>query len=132
MTRITRKTKKRVLRKVNPMSKNETAPCGLTLEKIIAELSENPRDIPTAPRASGRTPVWFYVSVDKGVLTVSSARSHEPSSQIKGTRKLNSKEFETIRDIYLRRKRSEPVYKEASEATRNSVYWFGILSEFDQ
>lgn len=93
-------------------------------QQLVVSFSENPRDIATT---SG---LWFYVHTENGKLYVESGRSHvEKKSKITTPRKLKEDEFSEILSIYHRRQIREKVSKEASNATVNQSYWFGIFAD---
>lgn len=95
------------------------------LRNIVLNLKNNPRDLKTVPlKGEGK---WFYAYEDKGDIYVDSAIEHNPSCSIAIRRKLQQKEFELIYKIYLRRENGEQVSQEATEVTRNQVYWYSII-----
>ena len=94
---------------------------------IVENFQAAPRDIHTVPLKG--EPHWFYVYAENGNLYVEAARTHTPSSTIKGRRLLVSAECAMMMDIYQRRKKGEAVSKEATKATRCQVYWYGIFAE---
>lgn len=99
----------------------------MTYENLVSLYEKNPRDIPTVPR--NRQPVWFYVSADCGNLYAEPAREHSPSSRIRFRRRLQKKELEPMLKLYERRKKGEPVSREATQLTVNQVYWYGIFAD---
>ncbi len=94
--------------------------------KILSNLSTG-RDFHTRP--CNRTPIWFYAEVADKCIFVSNARSHSPSSNIKGNRKLSYEEFEKMYPVHLQREQGLKVSSTATKLSRNQVYWFGILGE---
>ena len=102
----------------------------MTYQEIAKVYSLNPRDVHTVP-TTGKEPVWFYVSTDRGTMFVESARTRTPSSRIAGRRMLNENEFEAILSVYQKRKRGISVSREASDITQNQVYWYGIFAEMN-
>lgn len=94
---------------------------------IINHLKINTSDLHTVPK-SHRVPLWFFADTDGTYIYVSSAKSHTPSSQIAGIRKLTYVEFKRIYPIYLRREQGEPVSTKATKVTVNQVYWYGIFA----
>ena len=99
-------------------------------ETIISDFTKNPRDVKTIPIIP-QEPKWFYVTVEDGNLFVESGRNHANHSQISDRRNLQRSEFETMLDLYHRRKRGEAVAAEAKQRTQNQVYWYGILAEMN-
>ena len=93
---------------------------------ILHNLITNPRDLPTRPKDS-RTPKWFYAYVDGNSIYVANAKNHSNSSSISVPRRLNFSEFEAIYPIHLRRENGERVSQEATDTTRNQVYWYSII-----
>lgn len=102
----------------------------MTYHEIAADYSVNPRDVHTVP-ITEKQPLWFYVYTDNGTMFVKSAKEHAPSSRITGRRKLIEDEFEDILSIYWKRKCGLPVSKEATDTTKNQVYWYGVFSEMN-
>lgn len=92
--------------------------------KIIEDLKTNPRDLQTIPiiNRNGR---WFYARADGNIIIIERAKNH--TSKITGTYLINKTDFDVLYPIYLRRKKGEPVSKEATEASRNQVYIYSIL-----
>lgn len=97
-------------------------------EKMLREYGENPRCVCTVP-TTAKAPVWFYVFEENGKVCVKNAEGHENSSNMVGVRVLEPSESKKMLDIYGRRKRGENVSKEATAATRNQVYWYGIFAD---
>lgn len=99
-------------------------------DEIIRSFTENPRDVQTQPLTK-RTSLWFYVYVENGTLYVDCAKEHSPSSNLSNRRKIsnNAKKCDIMFDIYRRRKCGEPVSKEASHATVDKVYWYGVFAD---
>lgn len=94
-------------------------------DEIFASFRQNTRDVCTCPtRGSG---VWFYVWTEGRNLYVANSKEHIPSSTIKGRRRLNPDECETMLQLYKRRCRGESVSREAIAASVNQVYWYGIF-----
>ena len=94
-------------------------------DQIFLEFQRNPRDICTNPiRGNG---VWFYVWTEGYNLFVSNSKSHAPSSKIKGRRRLNPSECDTMLHLYKMRCLGKPVSQAASATTVNQVYWYGIF-----
>lgn len=102
----------------------------MTYREIAAVFAREPKDVHTVP-TNGQQPRWFYVSTDNGTMFVEQAKNHIPSSRITVRRKLKENEFDTILEIYQRRKRGMSVAREATEATKSQVYWYGIFSVMD-
>ena len=95
---------------------------------LVREYACHPRNVSTAP-TDGRAPRWFWVSAENNRVTVSSGRTPYANSSIRGQRTLQEREMETMLALYRRRKRGEPVSAEASRATQNQVYWYGIFAD---
>lgn len=57
-------------------------------EQITQSFQENPRDVHTVPLNAHKTPLWFHVFAKDGILYVTSAKNHLPSSNISGCRPL--------------------------------------------
>lgn len=95
---------------------------------LLEALEENPQDIITVPlKKEGR---WFCAYAENGNLYVESSMIKKPSCVIKTRRKLNKKEFAPMAYIFRRRLSGAKVSKEASQITRNQVYWYGIFSRY--
>ena len=93
---------------------------------LILKLQGSPQEFPTTPMTN-KAPVWFRVHTDGGVIYVSNARDHKPSSKIKGQRNLTYDEFERMYPIYLRRLAGKSVSAEAQQASYNQVYWYSLI-----
>ena len=100
----------------------------ITWEHIVAEYAQNPRDVVTVPLTNKRG-IWFYVHTENGSVYISGAEHHTESSKISWPMKLQKDKFEAMLQIYLRRKNGVPVSKEATAATRQQVYWYGIFAD---
>lgn len=96
---------------------------------VVQSFQKNPRDVHTVPLNSNKSPLWFYVFVKDGILYVTSAKNHLPSSTISGHRPIPPTQFETMLDIYHRRQKGEQVSQEATKTTRCQVYWYGIFAD---
>lgn len=92
----------------------------LTLKEILESFSKNPRDVQTQQNG-----VWFYTYTEENSIYVEAGRSHTNCSKITTRRKLDSKNFETIYDMYL----SNAPRSKVRGITRNASYWFGIFSD---
>ncbi len=99
-------------------------------EDFVANFKSNPRDIHTVP-LDGRTPKWFYISVENDTLCATIAKNHNPSSKITQTRILKPSEYEAMINLYHRRKHGEAVSAEATQTTRDQVYWYGVFNELN-
>ena len=99
-------------------------------EEMLRSFGENPRDVQSRPIIK-RTAKWFYVYAENGKIYVDCAREKTPSSSLSQRRMLssNSEKCDMMYDIYLRRKRGEPVSAEATAATVNQIYWYGIFAD---
>lgn len=94
--------------------------------KIINSLQNEPIELPTTPKAN-RIPIWFTVSTRNNKIFINRATVNSPSSKISKERILTFSEFEKIYPIHLKREMGESVSKEATQTTRNQVYWFSII-----
>lgn len=95
--------------------------------KIINKLREQqPLELHTVPTIA-KTPVWFSSATDGGTIFIDNALINSPSSKISSIRKLTYKDFEKIYPIFLRREKGESVSKEATNSTRNQVYYFSLI-----
>lgn len=100
----------------------------MTYAELAASFRTSPREVPTAP-INGKAPKWFYVYERRGEIFVASGREHPDVCNICPERKLQRGEFSVMLELYLRRKRGEPVSREASRQSINQSYWFGIFKE---
>lgn len=100
----------------------------MTYNELAKIFEENPHDVHTVPK-DNRVPLWFYAGAENGVLYAESAHKAAPASRISFRRNLSPKEFNAMLDLYSRRKGGEPVSREATEITRNQVYWYGIFAD---
>lgn len=97
-------------------------------EEMISAYINNPRDVKTIPLQ--KEGVWFHVYVENNSIYVENARNHSTnSSNIKNRRKIEKEKAETMLSIYIRRKNGEKVSREATMATQNQVYWYGIFAD---
>ena len=92
----------------------------LTWEEILESFSKNPRDVITQQQG-----VWFYTYTEEKNIYVETGRNHTKCSKITTRRRLDSKNFETIYDMYL----SNAPRSKVCGITRNASYWFGIFSD---
>lgn len=99
----------------------------MTYYDLVNRYRANPTDIHTVPK--NREKKWFYIYVKNDKLYVCSAKNHAPKCNISQYRMLNESEFDKMLNLYLRRKRGEAVSYEATQATRNQVYWYGIFAD---
>ena len=100
-----------------------------TYSDIAAAFRGEPRDVSTAPVQKNTVPKWFYVYECRNTVFVSSGRAHDNSCSIASDRRLKPEEFDIMLDIYHRRQHGENVSKEATDASVNQSYWFGIFKE---
>lgn len=98
-------------------------------QDLVTSYCQEPRDIHTIPLHG--TPIWFFTYVDKGCVYVEPAHSITPSSKIQTPRRLNPIEFDTMLELYRRRKAGERVSYDAARATQNQVYWYGIFHDME-
>ena len=98
-------------------------------QKLVSAFATHPRDVHTVP-TSKKTPLWYFVSVEKGKLCVEPGRDHFPKSRVK-KRVLQEKECERVLELYKERKTGRSVGSEASENTYSQVYWYGIFAEMN-
>ena len=97
-------------------------------DDLVNSLSSNPRDIVTVPM-NNRKGKWFYAFAENGTVFVTVSKEHEPKCSIKMPRPLKKEECGELYELYLRRKKGEHISGEATAATRNQVYWYGIFSD---
>lgn len=97
-------------------------------DDLVNSLNSNPRDIVTVPM-NNRKGKWFYAFAENGTVFVTVSKEHEPKCSIKMPRPLKKKECGELYELYLRRKKGEHISGEATAATRNQVYWYGIFSD---
>ena len=100
-------------------------------QDLVVSFRNKPRDIHTVPIAPGVLPKWFYVFEKDGYIYVESGHAHFPQNRIKMPRRLNPDEYEVMLDIYHRRKRGEHVGAEATAATQNQIYWYGVFADMN-
>lgn len=98
-------------------------------EKIVQSFQTNPRDVHTIPLSTNKQPLWFYVFVKGGIVYVTSAKYHLPSSHISGRRSIPPAQLEIMLAIYHRRQKGEQVSQEATSASRCQIYWYGIFAD---
>ena len=99
----------------------------ITWNEMISSYITHPRDVKTVPlNGTGR---WFYVYVEDGNIYVENAQYHSFSSRINGRRALEKDKMEDILSLYFRRKKGESISQEATDATKNQVYWYGIFAD---
>lgn len=94
--------------------------------EIVAFFKANPQDVSIAPMRRCREK-WFYVYVEDGNLYAESGRQHLDVSRISVRRNLKEDELPAVYALYVQRKQSKSVSREATETTYNASYWFGIL-----
>lgn len=97
-------------------------------QDLVNEYLARPRDVCTVP-LDRRSPKWFFVYSEDGVLFVESGRHHANASSLKRRAKLSETQLDTMLDIYHRRQQGEAVTAEAQAATFQKVYWYGIFSD---
>lgn len=68
-----------------------------------------------------------YAFAENGTVFVTVSKEHEPKCSIKMPRPLKKEECGELYELYLRRKKGEHISGEATAATRNQVYWYGIF-----
>lgn len=74
--------------------------------------------------------IWdFSENTENGTVFVTVSKEHEPKCSIKMPRPLKKEECGELYELYLRRKKGEHISGEATAATRNQVYWYGIFSD---
>lgn len=100
----------------------------ITWEDIVARYADHPADVITVP-ITKKTGIWFHVFTKNGSVYISGARHHQESSKLSWPVRLQSEKFEEMLHIYLRRKNGVPVSQEATAATRQQVYWYGIFAD---
>ena len=82
----------------------------------------------TAPKIK-RKPKWFYVYSDGRDVYVRNAENHKESCVIKGNRRLDGVNANTVYELYLKRKAGVNTAQKENDITLNSSYWFGIFEE---
>ncbi len=92
----------------------------LTWEEIFESFDKNPRDVITQQHG-----VWFYTYTEGKCIYVEPGRYHTNCSKITTRRRLDSKNFETIYDMYL----NNAPHSKVQSITHNASYWFGIFSD---
>lgn len=96
-------------------------------DRIIEGLSKSEREFPTTPKQN-KEPVWFLASTDGEKVYINEAVENKPSSSLKYRRVLTYDNFKDIYPIHIRRENGEKVSKEATDATRNQVYYFSLIN----
>lgn len=96
--------------------------------EIVATFTDKPRDVKTAPKIK-RKPKWFYVYSDGRDVYVRNAENHKESCVIKGNRRLDGVNANTVYELYLKRKAGVNTAQKENDITPNSSYWFGIFEE---
>lgn len=103
---------------------------------VVNAYVNNARDVKTDPKphkvpnyTTNPKGLWFYVYAEKGNIYIENARNHSNSSRISGRRKLENEKFDAMLSLYERRKKGEAVSQEATDTTRNQVYWYGIFAD---
>lgn len=98
--------------------------------KIVAELSEAPRDLKTVPKKN-KDPIWFNASVSGNYILINKACIKQPSSKLSMPRPISFKEFEKVYGYYFRWRNDEPnARNEASSLSPNTSYIFGLMNHF--
>lgn len=109
---------------------DENADIGEIWDKIIGDLTENPRDLQTTPKMKSKTPLYFHASTNGKAIFIDNARDNTPSVNLSSRRRLSKSDMTTLYPIYLKRENGEPVSKIISEtkgeAKKNQTYAFGI------
>ena len=103
----------------------------MTWQTVYESFLHDPRDVKTTPKTN-RTPLWFFVYAENGDLYIENAKNHSNSSKITQRRKLDKNNFAKMLELNDRRARGFSVSKEATSATVNQVYWFGIFHDIQQ
>lgn len=97
---------------------------------LVQSYATNPRNVHTVPKTNAPQR-WFFVSVSNAAVYVQSGTTAFVNCKIQGLRRLVPSEVEIMLSIYQRRKDNQPVSVEATKATRNQVYWYGIFSDLN-
>jgi len=98
--------------------------------KIVAELSEAPRDLKTVPKKN-KDPIWFNASVSGNYILINKACVKQPSSRLSMPRPISFKEFEKVYGYYFKWKNDEPnARSKASSLSQNTSYIFGLIEYF--
>ena len=100
----------------------------ISYRDLVNSFANDPRDVSTRPLIN-KAGKWFFVYAENGKLVVDVARAHEPKCSISNPRVLPEKEIDEIFELYIKRKQGHSVSKQATEITRNQVYWYGIFDD---
>lgn len=103
----------------------------LNWDILYNNFKDHPRNIHTHPIGHD-VPKWFYAYSDGSAICIENSKGKQESCSIKGRRKLEHDKFDVVYELYLRRERGDKVSLEASRATQNASYWFGVLYAFEQ
>ena len=101
------------------------------VRKIYEEFSKFPRDVQTRPIQINRKPCRFYVYTIENKIMIGHAVDHVETSNLSVDRVLDVANADKMMGLYLRRKKKEPISKEARSTTVNQVYWYGIFNELN-
>lgn len=96
---------------------------------IIKDLTDNPRDIPTAVKPP-RKPLYFHASTNGKAVFINNAVLNVPSVNLSSKRRISEKDFYKMYPLYLKRENGESIAKEieeVGEAKKNQSYTFGII-----
>lgn len=100
-------------------------------KSIIQDLTDNPRDIPTAVKPP-RTPLYFHASTNGKAVFIDNAETNSPSVNLNSRRRISEKDFYKMYPLYLKRENGESIAKEVEEvgeAKKNQSYTFGVIRE---
>lgn len=98
-------------------------------QDLVESYANKPRDVCTIPM--NRKPLWFFTYVKNDCVYVSPSRIQKPSSKMQGPRRLNPAEFKIMLDLYIRRKCGQQVSSDATKASQNQVYWYGVFHDME-
>jgi predicted peptidase len=94
---------------------------------LVNKASENQFEIHTIPQNNNK-PKWFLVSTEDDSLIIHNSLLNQPSVELKKSRKINFKDFETVYRYYERWKNGEKGIRfEVSRLSRNTAYIFSLI-----
>lgn len=93
---------------------------------ILSKLMKGTKEFPTTPKTN-KKPVWFLAKTDGKNIFVDAAKHSQPPCKLTMERRLTYDEFKKIYPIYIKREKGENVSEEATNASRNQVYWFSLI-----
>lgn len=93
---------------------------------ILDGIGNKTKEFHTVPKTK-KQPVWFSAIINGRNIIIDKAQNNEPSSKISTKRRLDLDNFKKVYPLSIRRKLGESVSSEATEATRNQVYYFSLI-----